>query len=149
MSLTSSLVSLAFSVTLLISNFIYLQQIFDLPDFDIFAITNRPNLKDVYLPINIEDVDKEYFKQMSANYILSLRARYLNDKLPKFDADVVFDTYEVANWKKEYEPVIKQFTELGIGDVIEEWATERKNVFSCGILYFKNEKKWTDNIALG
>ena len=64
----------------------------------------------------------------------------LNDKLPKFDADVVFDTYEVANWKKEYEPVIKQFTELGIGDVIEEWATERKNVFSCGILYFKNDE---------
>jgi hypothetical protein len=64
----------------------------------------------------------------------------LQSKLPEFKADVVFDTYEVANWKIEYEPVIKQFTELGIGDILEEWDDTKKYVFSCGILYFKDNK---------
>lgn len=64
----------------------------------------------------------------------------LQTKLPEFTTDVVFDTYEVANWKLEYEPVIKQFTELGIADVIEEWDDTKKHVLSAGILYFKDNK---------
>jgi len=64
----------------------------------------------------------------------------LKNKLPEFTTDVVFDTYEVANWKIEYEPVINQFTKLGIGEVLEEWDDTKKNVFSCGILYFKDDK---------
>ena len=63
----------------------------------------------------------------------------LHSKLPPMNDEVMFDTYEVANWKDEYEPVINQFTKLGIDKVIDVWCDERKPVFSCGILYFKND----------
>ena len=64
----------------------------------------------------------------------------LKSKLPELKEDVVFDTYEVANWRDEYEPVINQFTDLGISEVVDVWSTDRKGVFSCGILYFKKDE---------
>lgn len=64
----------------------------------------------------------------------------LKAKLPEFTQDVVFDTFEVSNWKLEYEPVVNQFSQLGISDVLEEWDAKRQPVFSCGLLYFKDDK---------
>ena len=73
------------------------------------------------------------------NFVLMDGDIILHSKLPPMEDDVVFDTYEVANWKDEYEPVINQFTKLGIADVVDVWCDIRKPVFSCGILYFKED----------
>jgi hypothetical protein len=61
------------------------QELFDNPDFNINNIINRPNLHeyDYLMPINIDDAaDYDKFKEYSTEYIINLRYRYLNDKLP-------------------------------------------------------------------
>lgn len=60
----------------------------------------------------------------------------LHTKLPIMSGDVVFDSYEILNWKKEYESTINKLTDLNIKEVIGFWSNERIPVMSCGILYF-------------
>jgi hypothetical protein len=79
-------------------------------------------------------------EQRNDDFVLIDGDVILHSKLPDFNEDVIFDTYEVMNWKIEYEPVVNQFEELGIGEILEEWDSTKKPVFSCGILYFKDDK---------
>ena len=80
------------------------------------------------------------FEERNDEYCLIDGDVILHDRLPDFNSDVVIDTYEVKNWELEYKPVIEQFTELGIGDILDGWCDKKKPVFSCGILYFKEDK---------
>ena len=59
----------------------------------------------------------------------------LHDKLPDFETDIAFDTYETANWVDEYSETTKQLEDIGIKDVIEYWDSYRKPVISTGIFY--------------
>ena len=80
------------------------------------------------------------FEERPDDYCLIDGDVILHNRLPEFTTDVVIDTYEVKNWELEYEPVINQFTQLGIDKVIDGWCDIKKPVFSCGILYFKEDK---------
>jgi hypothetical protein len=64
----------------------------------------------------------------------------LHSKLPDFNTDVVFDTYEVGNWQKEYKQIVNQLDNIGIKSIIEEWDACKKPVINCGLLYIKNKE---------
>ena len=51
-------------------------------------------------------------------------------------ADVLFDAWEIANWKLVYSKDIDTLTNLGILKVIPEWVNLRQQVMNCGILKF-------------
>ena len=59
----------------------------------------------------------------------------LHNKLPEFKTDIVFDTYETANWIDEYSETTKQLEDLGINETISYWDSIRKPVISTGIFY--------------
>lgn len=59
----------------------------------------------------------------------------LHKQLPEFSADIVFDTYETANWMSEYSKTSKQLEDLGVKEIIPYWDSERKAVISTGIFY--------------
>jgi hypothetical protein len=63
----------------------------------------------------------------------------LHNRFEEFTTDVVFDTYEILNWKKEYEYTINQLNNIGIKNVIKEWDNQRKPIMNCGILYIKSK----------
>jgi hypothetical protein len=63
----------------------------------------------------------------------------LHDKLPEPDSDIVFDTYETANWVEEYSYTTKQLEDLGVNSTIPYWESNRKPVISTGIFYLKPE----------
>lgn len=63
----------------------------------------------------------------------------LTQMLPEFKEDIVFDTYETANWKMEYVDTIIQLEEFGIKSEIPYWSSERVSVISTGILNLNNE----------
>lgn len=62
----------------------------------------------------------------------------LHNSLPSNQSDIVFDSYEILNWKNEYEPTVDKLTELGIGDVIHIWDNKRIPIINCGILSINN-----------
>lgn len=63
----------------------------------------------------------------------------LHSKLPNFNCDVTFDSYEKSNWST-YETIIKTLTNLGISNEISLWDTKKMDIISCGLLSFKNKK---------
>jgi hypothetical protein len=62
----------------------------------------------------------------------------LNSKLPEFNTEIVFDTYEIANWDIEYKKTVNKLDSLNIIDVIKEWDSYKKPIINCGILYIKS-----------
>ena len=62
----------------------------------------------------------------------------LKKVLPDLDEGIMFDTYELGNWKKEYENTINQFTQLGIRDLVKEWDDVFTPIINTGILRFKS-----------
>jgi hypothetical protein len=72
----------------------------------------------------------------------------LEKQLPKFETDIVVDTFETANWGVEYYPIAKHLENLGIGNYIKEWNSIRKPITSTGLLYIKdttNKMKYVDS----
>lgn len=61
----------------------------------------------------------------------------LHKRLPDFDDDVIFDTYETANWLEEYSDTTQQLEVLGVKETIPYWNSNRVPVISTGILYIK------------
>ena len=59
----------------------------------------------------------------------------LHNRLPEFNTDIVFDTYETANWLEEYSDTITQLDALGVKETIPYWSCDRVPVISTGILY--------------
>ena len=59
----------------------------------------------------------------------------LHNKLPIFETDLIFDTYETANWIEEYSQTAKRLEDLGIKQTIPYWDSIRKPVTSTGIFY--------------
>jgi len=78
------------------------------------------------LPYSLRDDD-----YMIIDYDLFIHKNISFDK----DVDFYFDTWE--SWKY-YDAPVKILTELGIGDVIPEWNSNKQKVMNTGILYFKN-----------
>ena len=75
----------------------------------------------------------------------------LKNTLPDINDGIMFDTYEIGNWKKEYETTIKQFTDLGVSSVVKEWNDTFTPVINTSILRFKSNefkddyvKKWKE-----
>lgn len=64
----------------------------------------------------------------------------LHKKLPEPDVDVIFDSYEVLNWPKQYEETVKLLDEWGIKEVIPEWDVKRTPVISTGIFAITNKE---------
>jgi hypothetical protein len=63
----------------------------------------------------------------------------LRDKLPEIEDGIMFDTYEMGNWDKEYSHQIKQLKDLGIENVFDFWDSKKRPVINCGILYIKSK----------
>lgn len=63
----------------------------------------------------------------------------LKDKLPKIDEGIMFDTYEIGNWNKEYKQQLIQLNELGINDCFPFWKSEQRPVINCGLLYINSK----------
>ena len=63
----------------------------------------------------------------------------LKDKLPEFNNGIMFDTYEIGNWKGEYEETVNKLTKLGISETIPFWIGSRVNVINCGLLRITNK----------
>lgn len=61
----------------------------------------------------------------------------LHGILPNPITDIMFDTYETANWKDEYAYTSKQLEDLGIQNIIPYWSSERIPVISTGVFYMK------------
>lgn len=65
----------------------------------------------------------------------------LHDKLPPFrtlyysNYDIVFDTYETANWRDEYMDTVIQLDNLNIKNVIPYWVINRLPIISTGVLF--------------
>jgi len=70
----------------------------------------------------------------------------LHNKIPKFNSDIIFDTYETANWKDEYYTTIHQLNDLDIKNVIPYWTINRLPIISTGILFLQKEfrKKYVE-----
>ena len=62
----------------------------------------------------------------------------LEKQLPKFETDVVIDTFETANWGVEYYPIVSHLESLGIGNHVKEWNSIQKPITSTGLLYIKH-----------
>lgn len=62
----------------------------------------------------------------------------LHSILPTPTADIVFDTYETANWISEYNITVNQLNDLGIQKIIPYWSLDRIAVISTGIFYMNN-----------
>lgn len=63
----------------------------------------------------------------------------LHDILPIPNADIVFDTYETANWLDEYLYTSKQLMDLDISSIISYWDSIRIPVISTGIFYLDSK----------
>jgi hypothetical protein len=90
-------------------------------------------------------------EQIDSNYYLIDGDIILHNELPMLESDVIFDSYEILNWKNEYQPTINVLNELGIDEIIPEWTGEKLPVMNCGILNIKNKnhrdlyiQKWKD-----
>jgi len=69
----------------------------------------------------------------------------LNKKLPKFEAEIVFDRYEMGNWTYGYKPTIDIFSNLGIEKYIDIWDTQKVPIINTGLIYVKDKnlrKDW-------
>jgi len=64
----------------------------------------------------------------------------LNSALPKFNTEIVFDSYEIVNWDAEYKTTINYLNSLEIYKIINEWNDIKKPIMNCGILYIKSIK---------
>ncbi len=75
----------------------HIQSIFDNPSIRIDDIIYRDpsTFKEYLLPINIEPENRAAYLEFAKKYILSLRGRYLNDKLPKLISPIVSSTNDV------------------------------------------------------
>lgn len=62
----------------------------------------------------------------------------LEKKLPKFETNIVIDTFETANWNIEYYPLVSTLEKMGINKYVEEWNSIQKPITSTGLLYIKN-----------
>ena len=62
----------------------------------------------------------------------------LHKNLPDING-VMFDSYEILNWTNEYQPTINKLTDLGIGDAIYIWNTERIPIMNCGVLSINDQ----------
>lgn len=64
----------------------------------------------------------------------------LKDRLPEIEEGIMFDTYEIGNWDREYKTQINQLKDLGIEEQFDFWRSERMPVINCGILYIKSKE---------
>lgn len=64
----------------------------------------------------------------------------LHNKLPEFTTDITFDSYEINNFKYNYEDVVDALTNIGISNVIDCWENKRIPIISCGILHIMNNE---------
>lgn len=72
----------------------------------------------------------------------------LNQRLPDYNADVLFERYETINWSWGYEPTIKFLTDKNVLSIIPEWKSERIPVMNVGLLSFRNDdlkKKYVES----
>jgi hypothetical protein len=58
----------------------------------------------------------------------------LKNKLPNLESVIMFDTYEIGNWNKEYKSTVNKLSNLGIVNIIPFWEGKRLNVINCGLL---------------
>lgn len=63
----------------------------------------------------------------------------LHSILPTPISDIVFDTYETANWLNEYSNTVNQLKDLGIGEIIPYWKSDRIAVISTGVFYMNSK----------
>ena len=94
----------------------------------------EPTLVWDYLKVKVLEDREDDFYLIDGDVIL-------HDKLPPFrtlyysNYDIVFDTYETANWKDEYSNTTKVLESLGINKIIPYWDSIRKPVISTGVLF--------------
>jgi hypothetical protein len=85
-----------------------------------------------YLKIQvIEDEKAEEYCLIDGDLIL-------HQRLPIFNSDIVFDTYEISNWKYDYEEHLQILNRLNIKKYIPDWNIEEKPILNCGLLYIKD-----------
>ena len=64
----------------------------------------------------------------------------LHKPLPKFTNDIVFDTWEIGNFEKDYKTTIDQLDSMGIKDLIPEWSPNKQPIASSGFMYLNNDE---------
>ena len=72
----------------------------------------------------------------------------LNKKLPDFDEELIFDTFEHGNWEPDYLEIIKKLNEIGIKEIIPFWSIEQIPVINTGILCIRNKEFKDEYIKL-
>lgn len=64
----------------------------------------------------------------------------LHSKLPQFTTDVVFDSYELNNFKYNYKDILDYLSSVGIENELKLWENKQLPILSCGILSIRNEE---------
>jgi hypothetical protein len=64
----------------------------------------------------------------------------LHNKLPQFTTDVVFDSYELNNFKNNYKDILNYLSSVGIENELEFWENKQLPIISCGILSIRNKE---------
>jgi hypothetical protein len=64
----------------------------------------------------------------------------LNERLPEFRKDIVFDVYEAGNWEIDYKETVLKLDSMGIGDTIPEWNPKKTLIACCGFMSLQNKE---------
>jgi hypothetical protein len=64
----------------------------------------------------------------------------LHNRLPEFTGDIMFDSYEVSNFKHTYKNTLQQLTDLNIKDELPMWENIQLPIISVGLLSIKNQE---------
>ena len=63
----------------------------------------------------------------------------LHSKLPEFLEDIMFDSYELNNFKHNYKSILDDLESIGIQSEITDWVNMQIPIISCGLLSIRNE----------
>ena len=117
--------------------------------YETIIYTNEPtyfyNIADEVIPIEIiEDssvwvnLKLDVLENRNDDFCLVDPDLILTKKLPTIEDGIMFDTYEMGNWDREYSKQVNQLTDLGIGTYLDFWESAKRPVINCGIMYIKS-----------
>lgn len=88
------------------------------------------------------DYTKHYaLKNYTKDYIIIDGDLMLKDLLPEVKADLVFEKYEVNNWKSMYKKYVDFCSLNDIKQIIPEWTgNKRHQIFNIGLLNIQNDE---------
>jgi hypothetical protein len=134
---------------IIINYYIYSIQNAKALGYNTIIYTNAPHyfkdIADEIIPIDIiEDssvwvnLKLKVLEERTDDFCLIDPDVMLKRPLPTIKDGVMFDTYEIGNWNKEYKNQLIQLDELGIKDYFPFWKSEQRPVINCGLLYIKS-----------